>query len=155
MKKILAVATVLSSLVATSAFAADAVQPAASPVASPAASPAAVKVELPKTEAPKTEAPKNEAPKTEVKIPTKSTKFSGSIVSVDATGKKIVVKVGKKDETFALGDVKLMKSNKEIQLADLKMGDRVSGSAMSKDGTETLESLSVVGGSKTLVVPKK
>lgn len=146
MKKILAVATVLSSLVAVSAFAADAVQPAASP----ASSPAAVKVEAPKTEAPKTE-----APKTEVKLAPKATKFSGSIVSIDEAGKKIVVKVGKKDETFALGDVKVMKAKKAVQIADLKMGDRVSGSAMSKDGQETLESLTVVGASRTLVVPKK
>lgn len=126
MKKTFALVTILSAL-SLPAFAADgAVAPAT------AAAPATAKA-APAPAKAKTEKPKH---------------FYGSVISVDDASKKITVKVGKKDETFALGDVKVMKAKKEIQVADLKAGDRVSGSAVEKDGEATLKSLTVTRSAK-------
>ena len=125
MKKSLATSLFLSAL-ALPAFAADA------PAALPATTPAAVASPVAKAEA-----------KPELKVSIKPTKIKGSIVSIDQMTKTVVIKVGKKDETFALGDVKVMKARKEIQLADLKAGDKVSGSAINKDGKEQIQTLSV------------
>ena len=121
MKKILLAATILSAFAAAPAFAAEG---AAAPAMTPAS------------------ASQSSSTKPAVKA-TKPIKFSGAVVSVDETNKTITVKVGKKDETFELGDVKAMKSGKEVQVADIKSGDRVYGQAMNKDGKETLSRLTV------------
>jgi hypothetical protein len=126
MNKILAAAA-LSLLSATAAFAAD---PTTSPV--PSSSPAAVS--SPATPV-ATVAQKPVSPK--------PMSLKGSIVSIDSSAKTLVIKVGTKDETFQLGDVKPMKNKKEIQLADLKAGSKVTGSAINQNGQEMLQSLSL------------
>lgn len=67
------------------------------------------------------------APAPATEKPAKMEKSSGTIRMVDESAKMVDVKKGKKTMSFAIDDqTKITKSGKEISLADLKKGMRVS-----------------------------
>ncbi len=71
-------------------------------------------------------------------------KFSGTVEKVDAAKKEVIVKQGKEEMTFSLGEkAKIMEGKKELALKDLKKGENVSVE-YTKVGTKlTAESISV------------
>ncbi len=71
-------------------------------------------------------------------------KFSGTVEKVDAAKKEVVVKQGKEEMTFSLGEkAKIMEGTKMLSLNDLKKGTNVSVE-YAKAGTKlTAESISV------------
>lgn len=70
--------------------------------------------------------PPSSTPSAPANAPAKLEKFSGTIERVDAAGKEIVVKNGKKEMTFSSGDqTKFMEGKKELSFTDLTKGMHV------------------------------
>ncbi len=89
----------------------------------------------------KTSAPAAQQPKLE--------KFSGTVEKVDAAKKEVVVKQGKEEMTFSLGEkAKIMDGKKELSLNDLKKGANVSVE-YAKEGTKLMAESISVGPMKT------
>ncbi len=76
--------------------------------------------------------------------PAKLEKFSGAVEKVDAAKKEVVVKQGKEEMTFSLGEkAKITEGKKELALKDLKKGTNVSVEYTKEGSKLTAESISV------------
>jgi Cu/Ag efflux protein CusF len=71
-------------------------------------------------------------------------KFSGAVEKVDTAKKELLVKMGKEEMTFTLGEkAKITEGKKELSLNDLKKGMNVSVQYKKEGNKQAAESISV------------
>ncbi len=71
-------------------------------------------------------------------------KFGGTVEKVDSAKKEVVVKQGKEEMTFSLGEkAKIAEGKKDLSLNDLKKGENVAVEYTKEGNKLTAESISV------------
>jgi hypothetical protein len=102
------------------------------------------------TPAPTSDSAKAKTSTTAKKAPT----LSGTVTSVDAIGNTFVVKVGKKDDTLSVDSATVIKSaGKEVKLADLASGAKVTVTYKSEAGKKVATKITEKAAAKPAPAP--